>query len=163
MCSQTNDSQNFDTTTNLVSCALDTFITLARRTLVVTSPHTHDTAYSLLQRAFSLASAYHSHEMSNGTAIANHIRCISSAFHNIAWTLYQGQLYSQAIRFLDESCTLASHAMALYQCTTPGDQDEIHDSDTQNAWLQFEQHLFRRWEILGVCQSKTSDRQVCHS
>lgn len=41
--------------------------------------------------------------------------------------------------------------------------DEVTDPEDDRldeSWAQLEDQLHRRWEILGVCHSKTGDRKV---
>lgn len=139
--------------------ALDTFIVLARNTLVLNNPDTYDSAYALLKRASTLVLPGDGDVTADAATFANYMRCVSSAFHNLAWTLYQGQRYSYAVRFLNDSCALGSRGLSMHGQSGRRVSDE--KEDTREAWRQFEQHLYRRWEILGVCQLKTGDHKVC--
>ena len=67
-------------------------------------------------------------------------------------TLYQASQYSHAVRFLEKSCSMGEKALKVYRSA-----DE--EKDKQEPWTQLEEQMYRRWEILGVCHSKTSDRR----
>ncbi|PCH34363.1 hypothetical protein WOLCODRAFT_95323 [Wolfiporia cocos MD-104 SS10] len=103
-------------------------------------------------------------------AHANYTRCVAGAFHNIAGTLYQAERYSHAVRFLEEGCAMGTTALAAYHGigrTSGSKTGEKHDAEEtrekeSESWRHLEEHLWRRWELLGVCQAKTSDRKLAY-
>ena len=138
---------------------------MARVTLKVTDPRTFIPAFELLAEASSILNSIPLDESPSSTAlreesldIANYARCISGAFYNLASILYQGMRYGNAVPFLLESCTLGSKALSL-----PRSVSESTTETRRKEWVQLEEQLYRRWELLGVCYSKNNDRRVCPS
>lgn len=58
--------------------------------------------------------------------------------------------------FLKEGCVLGNRALEIYRNGGKRKTDE----EKKDAWKQLEEQLYRRWEILAVCQYKTGDRKV---
>ncbi len=61
------------------------------------------------------------------------------------------------MRFFEKSCSVGEDALRVYAPTT-GESDKSGEKDGQ--WRTLEEQVYRRWEILGVCYSKTGDRKV---
>ena len=36
----------------------------------------------------------------------------------------------------------------------------VEDESLLNAWMQLETQLYRRWQLLGLCNAKIGDRRV---
>lgn len=152
---------------DFLSPALDTLFVLSRTSLDNKNPETFDTAYALLSRTLTLpgissALQYHPPSYServevDPAALANYLRCISGAFHNLSATLYQANKWGAAARFLQQACTLGEKAMAAHRQSNASFEGT---DQKQQAWTQLEEQVFRRWELLGVCHLKTGDRQV---
>lgn len=103
------------------------------------------------------------HHPAGSLVLANYVRCVAGAFHNIAGTLYQADRISHAIRFLNEGCELGRRALVMHhRCLRFGSvpKEDEKERDVE-GWRQLEEQLWRRWEILGVCQAKIGDRRVC--
>lgn len=67
------------------------------------------------------------------------------------------------MRFLDQSCALGEKALVMYRAVRKADEDtDVEDDKLDESWAQLEDQLHRRWEILGVCHSKTGDRKVSY-
>ncbi|EKM60615.1 uncharacterized protein PHACADRAFT_203784 [Phanerochaete carnosa HHB-10118-sp] len=136
----------------LFTAALDSLFALARVTLEVSSPLSYTQAYDYLSRAAAfLARAEES--ACDTLQIANYLRCLSGAFHNLGGTLYQATQHSHAARFLEQSCSVGERALKMYRTTGRVEVEK------QETWTQLEDQMYRRWEILGVCHSKTEDRK----
>jgi separase len=133
---------------------------LARVTLKVTDPGTFIPAFELLSQATSILNTVLVHDSPSPSLseevvdIANYTRCISGAFYNLAGILYRGTRYGNAVPFLLESCTLAEKALSF-----PRSPESMTETK-RKEWTQLEEQLYRRWELLGVCYSKNSDRRV---
>lgn len=70
--------------------------------------------------------------------------------------LYQAGRHGVAARFIAESCTTGSDALALWK--KPSDSSGVQG--LKDVWKQLEEQLHKRYELLGVCYSKISDRAV---
>ncbi|KIY44954.1 hypothetical protein FISHEDRAFT_76985 [Fistulina hepatica ATCC 64428] len=138
------------TSEDALTPTLDTLFTLSRTELSTS----YITAHDLLCRANTMLSQH-----APSYAIANYLRCVSGAFHNLAGTLYNAERHGAAVPFLKDACTLGQQALSmrvLFPCGV-GDKNE-------EGWVQLEDQLYRRWELLGICHFKTSDRRsACHA
>ncbi len=142
--------------------ALEGLFTLARASFFVNKPDTYTIAHAYLSRAASLISPERTLSLSP-TMTANYTRCVASAYHSIAGQLYQSGRYDHAVRFLEESSRLGQQALESYQIAKKTADSMEVDGETkgkEEAWAQLEEQLWRRWELLGVCQAKTGDRKV---
>ncbi|KAF7294812.1 Cysteine peptidase C50 [Mycena indigotica] len=135
----------------LLTPALDTLFALAKLKLNIRDPLSYETSYSFLQRAAALLETNDPETL----AKANYIRCISGAFHNIAGTLYQAEKYAGASRFLHDGCRLGEQAFDMYSRTRGTESTKMSE-----GWLQLEEQLWRRYELLAVCCSKIGDRKL---
>lgn len=147
---------------DFLSPALDTLFVLSRTSLVAKNPETYDMSYDLLERTLTLPgiSPTLNHDTPaafDSSALANYLRCISGAFHNLSATLYQANKLAAASRFLQQGCVLGEKAMSAHgkSSASPESADQ-----KQQVWAQLEEQIFRRWELLGVCHIKTGDRRV---
>lgn len=131
--------------------ALDTLFTLARTSLIPSDQSTYGTAYEYLVRANKVVASSGSSE----SELANYVRCISGAFHNLAGSLYQDGKYAGAVRFLKEGCILGVKALGLWR-----KEDSEKSGKGDEGWKLLKEQLYRRWELLGVCYSKMGDRRV---
>ena len=127
---------------------------LARTSLKTSDPSTFGQTYDYLAQSARLVPSDCRDE--DVVPNANFYRCISGAYHNLAATLYQASRYGFAIRFLDQSCALGERALKMYREASSLPIDDR----SEESWSQLEEQLWRRWEILGVCHSKTEDRKV---
>ena len=106
-----------------------------------------------------------SSKLKKGSSLANFTRCLSGAFFNVAATLYKAEKYGIAIRFLLQACPMAVKAVELHDCSV-SDEDlegrnlESVDSKDTEAWKVHKEQLYRRWELLAICYSRTGDRKV---
>ena len=129
-------------------------------TLKVTDPRTFIPAFELLSQATSILNSIPVNDFTSSAVstenvdVANYTRCISGAFYNLASILYQGTRYGNAVPFLLESCTLGGRALSLPK------SPELMTETRRKEWAQLEEQLFRRWDLLGVCYLKNSDRRV---
>ena len=88
--------------------------------------------------------------------LANYARCVSGAFHNLAGTLYQDGKYAAAVRFLRQGCVLGRKALSIHETATVRRIQE----KGEEGWKLLKEQLFRRWELLGICNAKMGDRRV---
>ncbi|EMD38775.1 hypothetical protein CERSUDRAFT_92811 [Gelatoporia subvermispora B] len=137
--------------------ALDSLFVLSRQTLVIARPDTYFSAYDYLARASSLVMnlSLAQEDPETIASRANYVRCVSGAFHNLAGTLYQAGRFDHAVRFMEQGCELGRKALSMYRSASGAE-------DADGVWKQLEEQLHRRWEILGVCQSKTGDRKLAY-
>lgn len=70
--------------------------------------------------------------------------------------LYQAGRHGVAARFITEACATGTDGLMLWRQSP--DAAEAHSS--KEVWKQLEEQLHKRWELLGVCYSKMSDRSV---
>ncbi|KAI0089987.1 peptidase family C50-domain-containing protein [Irpex rosettiformis] len=148
----------------LLTCTLDSLFTLAKSALDTNKPRSIDISFNYLSRALALVTST-SETCVGSDDVANFLRCISGAFHNLGATLYQAGHYSHAVRFFDKSCPVGEDALSIRRTsTTSGRADEEADeqkkSERDTQWTTLEEQLHRRWEILGVCHSKMGDRKA---
>ncbi|EPQ52368.1 hypothetical protein GLOTRDRAFT_80657 [Gloeophyllum trabeum ATCC 11539] len=145
-------------TTDVLTPAVESLFLLARTTLSVANPNTHTPAYDFLAHAKRLVSYcpsaapefdVHTH--------ANYVRCLSGAFYNTAGTLYQASRHAAAIRFLQQGCELGAEALRLRD-----NAPESQETKQEESWKQLREQLHRRWELLGVCYSKISERKLAY-
>lgn len=139
--------------------ALDSLFALARTAIVTSSPPTYTTAYDLLARADTLLTAAERYAC-DPYQLSNYLRCLSGAFHNIGGTLYQATQHAHAARFLKQSCIIGERALHGHRATLPTNLADADGPDDKETWAQLEDQMYRRWEILGVCHSKTGDRKM---
>ena len=162
---------------------LDTLFQLATAGLDPANVDACDRAYAYLvdaeRRIQQIAAS--STEPADAKSHANYTRCLAGAFANVAGMLYKAERHSFAIRFLFKACPLSTRATELYReyiqhdgsstSSPPGsskgkakaenDEDgEDHSGRDAQAWKTHRMQTFRRWELLGVCYSKTNDRRV---
>jgi separase len=99
------------------------------------------------------------------TDLANYVKCVSGAFHNLAGTLYQDGKYAAAARFLREGCTLGGRALSMNgaECETEIEAKAKSKPENDAGWMLLKEQLFRRWELLGICYMKIGDRRVSSS
>lgn len=157
---------------NVVSITpvLDTLFVLARTSLVTTNQETYGSAYEYLARATALLGLgdENTEAQANGKnnkmpsaalpELADYVRCISGAFHNLAGTLYQDGKYAVAVRFLKEGCALGGRALRMRTCQ--GEAESKDQGKGEEGWELLKEQLFRRWELLGICFAKMGDRRV---
>ncbi|KIY64248.1 hypothetical protein CYLTODRAFT_358669 [Cylindrobasidium torrendii FP15055 ss-10] len=143
-----------DPHSRLISKALDTLFTLARLQLrpSVTSTHlvSHDTLSRCAKVIAGCQDTIGQHEY------ANFLRCISSSFHNTGGQLYQTNSYASAVTFIEEGCKLGAQALNLHR-THP------NPDETSTSWDQLRDQLYRRWQLLGLCNAAINDRRAAYS
>ncbi|KAL0578391.1 separin protein [Marasmius crinis-equi] len=128
---------------------LDASFSLAKTTLTISDPRTYTTAYDYLDRAVQILDAP---EADRPSELATYLRCTSGAFHNLGGILYQGGRYGSAIPYLKESCRLGARAIDIEHARKGDDTDEV--------WMQLEEQLWRRWQLLAICYTKIGDRRA---
>ncbi|KAI0700451.1 peptidase family C50-domain-containing protein [Cytidiella melzeri] len=143
----------------LLTSSLDSLFTLAKSTLNVSRATSINQAFDWLSDALSLVTTTRETSLKLAER-ANFLRCISGVFHNLGATLYQAGHHSHAVRFFEQSCPVSEDALKMHD-TALVDVQVTPDRDDQ--WASLEDQLHRRWEILGVCQSKTGDRKGAFS
>ena len=146
---------------DIITPALDTLFILARTTLITAEYETYNIAYEYLLRATKLLDLSSSSDnASSPPDLANYVRCISGAYHNLAGTLYQDGKYVGAVRFLKEGCALGGRALVL--CRRGGDEIEQTGGEGNGVegWKLLREQFYRRWELLGICYSKMGERRV---
>ncbi|KAM6503193.1 cysteine peptidase C50 [Amanita muscaria] len=161
--------------TGFFTHALDTLFALARATLVANDPRTHDPAYRHLEQAIKLL--HLDHESSDDTAsldikdFANYVRCLSGTFYNLAGTLYQAGRFGTAVGFLIHGCRLGQKALSMHlpeasrtkNSSGGGALVTAFFQREDDGWHQLEEQMYRRWELLGVCYAKISDRKNAYT
>ncbi|KZT09299.1 uncharacterized protein LAESUDRAFT_696004 [Laetiporus sulphureus 93-53] len=154
----------------LLTPTLNTLFTLAPGGLVMRDMDSYQRVWEMLERAKELVfhhlpdvnasnSAQAESFKEGDPSIANSIRCIAGAFHNVAGVLYHADRFSHAVRFLIESCELGRMALRMHYSSRSSKVGEDGDDE---VWAQLEEQLWRRWELLGVCQAKTGDRKLAY-
>ncbi|KAF5330235.1 hypothetical protein D9611_010620 [Ephemerocybe angulata] len=112
--------------------------------------------------------------------VPNYLRCVSGAFYNLAGALYQGSRYGAAVPFLRRACEVGERALGGHRArarTKSESESEIvsggkgkgkengnerekgKEKEREAEWVQLEQQLYRRWELLAVCYLKNGDRK----
>ncbi|KAH8099548.1 peptidase family C50-domain-containing protein [Cristinia sonorae] len=134
---------------------LDSLFVLSKSALLVPDPSTYDAAYKWLERANSL--------LSNSTSFPNHLRILSGAYYSLSGTLYRAGKYSFAIRFLDRGCSIGANALTVWkrECSNLEATTDTRIVDHE-AWTALEEGMYKRWEVLGVCHSKSGDRKLAY-
>lgn len=148
------------TSAEIITPALDTLFVLARTSLVPTDYDTYSASYDYLARATELLGLGLRADPSPD--LANFVRCISGAYHNLAGTLYQDCKYTGAVRFLKEACVLGARALGMHVREKEGGAEKEKERQ-EEGWKVLREQLFRRWELLGICHSKAGDRRVSYS
>ncbi|KAI9061528.1 hypothetical protein FKP32DRAFT_1654199 [Trametes sanguinea] len=156
-------------TSTTLTGAVEGIFTLARTTFALNNPDSYVNARTYLERATDLVSDAAARIQAqttegsgtaslSGSQVANYRRCIAGAYYNFAVQLHQSNRLSHAVPFLEEACRLAEQS--LYEYKAASRTEEGAEEDAKKAvWNQLEEQLYRRWELLGVCQAKTGDRQ----
>ncbi|KAI5895597.1 uncharacterized protein SCHCODRAFT_01122301 [Schizophyllum commune H4-8] len=134
-----------DTRGALIARVLETLTLLARTQLVVLDPRTHMASHDCLERAAKLIQA-----QEPGSETAKYLRYLSAALYNMGATLFSASQHSACITFLRDSCELGRQAVEMRSGNEEADE----------GWQQLEEQLYRRWEILGICQSKAGNRKA---
>ncbi|KAF5368828.1 hypothetical protein D9758_003030 [Tetrapyrgos nigripes] len=144
---------------DLITQVLDVLFVLSRTGVSVADPRTYNPSYELLARAVTILDLENPDLATSLPEKANYIRCTSGAFHNLGGSLYQNGRYGSAIPFLTEGCRLGSKALEVRRVTS-GTLSEKEGEDSKLAhWRQLEEQVWRRWQLLGVCYLKMSDRR----
>jgi separase len=138
----------------LRTSALDTLFSLSRNILDTSNADTYILAYTMLERATKLARS----KSSSDSLLSNHLRSVSAAFYAIGGSLYQAGRGGAAVRFIQGACTLGEEAVTLWRQHL----DTADLQADQEVWIHLVNHLYKRWELLGVCHSKMADRLVGH-
>ncbi|TFK52052.1 hypothetical protein OE88DRAFT_1807932 [Heliocybe sulcata] len=143
--------------TEILTPAFEMLFMLARCTLSISNPDTHTTAYEFLARGRRILSYCSSSLPDLDTAThANYVRCVSGAFYNMAGTLYQANRHASAVRFLQPGCELGTEVLWL--------RSEVRGIDVEpkqeESWRQLQEHMHKRWELLGVCYSKIGEHKL---
>lgn len=123
--------------------------------MVLSDLNTYDSAFRWLERGWN----FFQDGRTDGPVFANHLRILSGAFYSLAGTLYRSGQYASASRFLERGCAAGTKALHARRLQISASTDENLDKD-QEAWTALEEGLYKRWEVLGVCHSKTGDRKV---
>ncbi|KAK0449824.1 peptidase family C50-domain-containing protein [Desarmillaria tabescens] len=139
---------------NTLTQALETLFVLSRSRLDVSNIRTYVPAHSYLVRAAALVEL--GKDGVTGFDEANFTRCVSGAFHNAGGTLYQSERHASAISFFKDGCELGSKALSLQ--SRPGSEGD----DKEGGWIQLNNQLYRRWQLLGLCYAKIGDRKPAH-
>jgi separase len=150
---------------------LDTIFTLARIALDPSKPESHQLSYELLCRTLMLpglalrqflqteSSASDTDEPRelDITTKLNYQRCISGAFFNSGAVLYRAGKHSVAARFIRVGSSVGSYALEEHRR-----QPIVEGTDTEKRkfWIQLEEQVYQRWDLLGSCYMKTGERQV---
>ena len=134
--------------------------------------NTCDDAYIYLTKAEEAIQAYSSStedEIAEKN-VATYLRCTSGAYFNVAGSLYKGEKYGLAIRFLKRACPLAEASLEKYEIATSKtatkdpkgkkEQTDGNEDKDQDVWAAHKAQLYKRWELLGVCYGKLPDRKV---
>ncbi|CAL1698705.1 unnamed protein product [Somion occarium] len=154
------------------SSALDTFFTLARTTATsaLSDPtSTFDEPFHLLDRARRLLSSSSSSEELLITDDPNldpeHVRMLANAYYALAGTLYKASKFDFAVRFLERACRCSSVALRLFDSRPRKDVDAGEENENEGeseGWRLLRETLYKRYEVLGVCHSKTGDRKMAY-
>lgn len=166
---ETSDSRamktDADFQTDIATRALDSLFLLARTSLNIANPQTYIPAYDYLESAFNIIEMISKGRNGPEIDIPNYLRCISGAFYNLAGSLYQGSRHGAAVPFLKQTCIIGCRALDEYQRKgrkeipiSPKGREKAKEREKE--WVQLEQQLYRRWELLAVCYLKNGDRKV---
>lgn len=151
---------------------LDSLFHLATSGLDLQRAETYDNAYVYLSRAEDVVQTYSRSSVDHNSKknAANYLRCTAGAYFNVAGNLYKGEKYGLAIRFLKQACPLAKVSLERYEAVTsvssiedPNgkksqvDGDEVKDRE---VWAIHKAQVYKRWELLGVCYAKLTNRKV---
>lgn len=152
---------------------MDSLFNLATSYLNVQRPNTCDDAYDYLQKAEEVINHYSASASSTEEAItrkkniANYLRCLAGAYFNVAGSLYKGEKFGLAIRFLKRACPLAETSLACYEEVSPIKTDAVNkdarseaDDKDREVWASHKAQVHKRWELLGACYGKLPDRKV---
>ncbi|KAL7283883.1 hypothetical protein ACG7TL_001154 [Trametes sanguinea] len=159
-------------TSTTLTGAVEGIFTLARTTFALNNPDSYASARTYLERATGLLSDAAARIQKqategpgvpslSGSQLANYRRCIAGAYYNFAVQLHQSSRLSHAVPFLEEACELAEQALHEFKTASNSEEDTEEDAK-KGVWKQLEEQLYRRWELLGVCQAKTGDRQLAY-
>lgn len=148
---------------DLTVSALDSLFNLAAHTLDVSDVATCEKSLAYLRQASELVRLVdedRSRRYGNMKTIdenqADYLRCISGAYFNIACTLYGACKFGAAARFLNEANPIADQALQSHKATKASNEAP----KTNTAWRHLKLQLYKRWELLAVCYTKTNDRRV---
>ena len=144
---------------SLLLAWLDSLFVLAKSTLVLANPDTYDAAFSWLERGWTFLQS-----QADSSAYSTHLRILSGAFYSLSGTLYRAGRYSFASRFLERGCVVGALALKVHSgqdsaMAAEPSSDSQQEKDAE-AWRALQEGLYKRWEVLGVCHSKTGDRKV---
>ena len=82
----------------------------------------------------------------------------------MAGNLYKEENFGFAVRFLNDACPLAEEASRLHNgcksLSSQGKENNFEDSKSVEAWSIHDAQMYKRWELLAVCHSKSGDRRV---
>ncbi|KAH8113830.1 peptidase family C50-domain-containing protein [Phellopilus nigrolimitatus] len=160
------------TRTDTTIAVLDTLFQLATAVVDPQRADTCDQAYDYLARAAHIIERGSASDKSIKTELdaqANYTRCLAGAFANVAGGLYRTERHSFAIRFLLQACPLSLRASTLHDEVRSreskggkGKAREEPEKD-QEIWKTHRAHVYRRWELLGACYTKTGDRKLAYN
>lgn len=144
--------------TDTLTRAIDSLFVLGRTTLDISQPPSYIPAYDHLEDALKTIDGI----SCEGVDIPNYLRCISGAFYNLAGALYQASRHGAAVPFLKQACAVGLRSLKAHRAASPPSTPKGKEKAKQreDEWLQLEQQLYRRWELLAVCYLKNGDRKV---
>ncbi|KAJ2921923.1 hypothetical protein H1R20_g15170, partial [Candolleomyces eurysporus] len=149
-----------DFRTDIATRALDSLFLMGRTTLNIANPQTYIPAYDHLEASLNIIETILKDGDGGAIDIPNYLRCISGAFYNLAGSLYQASRHGAAVPFLKQTCIIGCRALDEYQRKGPKESpNSTKGKEREKEWLQLEQQLYRRWELLAVCYLKNGDRK----
>lgn len=151
-----------DIRTDITTRAIDSLFLLGRTTLEIANPQTYIPAYDYLDNALGVVDMICLDSNNQGIDTPNYLRCISGAFYNLAGSLYQSARYGAAVPFLKQTCSIGTRALEEHKAMEIPSMPKAREKakERESEWLQLEQQLYRRWELLAVCYLKNGDRRV---
>jgi len=141
----------------LIGCLVTTLCILARHEFSETLFEAQSAAFDYLIRGVSLLPSttdQNALDIDEFVILVKALNVLSNGFWNHARTLYEGDKYSMAIRFLLQACEISSRLCTL-------GRDDILPPEFREVLRGLRDRLPRRWQALAESYLKIGDRRVC--
>jgi hypothetical protein len=147
----------------VIVCAIDALLTLSRAELDPRNYESCERANVAVEKSLELAKISASRAQdrqddasgaSNARSSMNQptlLRAISNTAYTLAGVLYNANMASRAISFVQKSCEVGERALEL------ADSEDAEFKDKEIHALR--EHMPRRWELLAICRLKATDRR----
>lgn len=133
--------------------AIDALLTLSRAELRPEDYESHERASLLVDKALKLANQSASESRDEDWSPKNQatlLRAISNTAYTLAGMLYNANMASNAISFVQHACEVGERALGLADS-----EGETKDKEM----ISLREHMARRWELLAICRLKATDRR----